>query len=37
MKNIFISYLMMILFLSSSCSSLHTYHFGVQNRVTWSR
>jgi len=25
--------LIMILFLSASCSSLHTYHFGVQNRA----
>jgi OmpA-OmpF porin, OOP family len=34
MKNYFyLVGLMMILFLSASCSSLHTYHFGVQNRA----
>lgn len=34
MKNYFyLPGLMMILFLSASCTSFHTYHFGVQNRA----
>ena len=34
MKNsLFLTGLMMILFLCSSCACFHTYHFGVQNRA----